>query len=260
MRPTLSLLALAGAILFFACGDSGSDDSPSRPPAGGSGGSQGGSSQAGSSQAGSSQTGGSGGANAGAGGSGGANAGAGGSEGGQGGAGTGGGGVAETTNELCSDGKDNDGNGFADCEDFNCATGPGITVCNSTGGNGGSSGTGGNGGSAGSSSGAENTVELCSDGKDNDGDKYIDCEDKDCCSLVDCKQSAPTSYCAKQGTGGTGGSSGVKENTVELCTDKKDNDGDKYIDCNDFDCCAVVDCKTLAPTSSCAKKSTPLLS
>jgi hypothetical protein len=251
MRRTLSIFALAGAALFFACGDSGSDGGLSGPSTGGSGGAQAGSSQAGSPQAGSPQAG-----SSQTSGSGGTSAGAGGSEAGQGGAGAGGGGVEETTDDLCSDGKDNDGNGFADCEDFNCATSPKITVCNQAGGNGGSGGTGGDGGAGGSSSGAENTAALCTDGQDNDGDKFTDCDDFDCCVHVNCKEVAPDSSCAKKGTGGSGGGSGTPENTVEACSDKQDNDGDKFVDCDDFDCCDLVDCKTTAPDSSCAKKGT----
>ena len=36
----------------------------------------------------------------------------------------------EYTNELCSDGIDNDCNGFSDCEDFDCLYEPQVTVCN----------------------------------------------------------------------------------------------------------------------------------
>jgi hypothetical protein len=35
-------------------------------------------------------------------------------------------------------------------------------------------------------SGPENTVAACSDGCDNDGDTYIDCNDFNCCTLVTC--------------------------------------------------------------------------
>ena len=48
-------------------------------------------------------------------------------------------------------------------------------------------------------------AELCGDGKDNDGDNFTDCDDKECCSLVDCS-GKPTSYCGKP-----------KENTAEQC-------------------------------------------
>jgi hypothetical protein len=66
---------------------------------------------------------------------------------------------------------------------------------------------------------------------------------------------APDSSCAKKGSGGSGGSgSGTPENTAALCGDGLDNDGDKFKDCDDFDCCALVDCKTIAPQSACGKK------
>jgi hypothetical protein len=194
---------------------------------------------------------GAGGASSGAGGTGGTEGGAAGQPGGAGGAT----GQAETTDDLCSDGKDNDGNGFADCEDFNCATAAGITVCNPQGGAGGSGGSGGDpfGGSGGSTGSGENSVQACTDGADNDGDKFVDCDDFDCCALVDCKAIDPSSSCAKKGSGGSGGSTG-KENTAALCQDNKDNDGDKFVDCDDFDCCDLVDCKAIDPSSSCAKK------
>jgi hypothetical protein len=187
--------------------------------------------------------------------------GAAGSAAGQGGAaGSGAGGAAsepETTDALCSDGKDNDGNGFADCEDFNCASSAGLTVCNQ-GGAGGSAGTSGAGGSpfggtGGSTSGGENTAALCLDNQDNDGDKFIDCDDFGCCDLVDCKALDPESSCAKKGSGGSGGSSSGGENTVALCSDGKDNDSDKFIDCDDFDCCPIVSC---AKGTSCGDQGT----
>jgi hypothetical protein len=109
----------------------------------------------------------------------------------------------------------------------------------------------GGGGAGGSTGGAENTAELCSDGQDNDGNNFIDCNDKGCCSVVDCS-AEPTSYCGKKGAGGSGGSSGGGENTVALCSDGVDNDGNKYIDCDDKGCCGIVDC-TSKPTSYCGK-------
>jgi hypothetical protein len=54
-------------------------------------------------------------------------------------------------------------------------------------------------GSGGSTSGSkESTIKACKDGKDNDGDKFIDCDDKDCCGVVDCSKK-PKSYCGKMG-------------------------------------------------------------
>jgi hypothetical protein len=47
----------------------------------------------------------------------------------------------------------------------------------------------------------------------------------------------------------------MPENTPELCSDGCSNDGDSYVDCDDFDCCRVrSDCP---PTSSCGRRSGP---
>ena len=37
--------------------------------------------------------------------------------------------VLENTDELCSDGKDNDNNGYTDCDDFGCSKNDKVTVC-----------------------------------------------------------------------------------------------------------------------------------
>ncbi|MCS6856528.1 MAG: hypothetical protein NZM37_02340, partial [Sandaracinaceae bacterium] len=42
-----------------------------------------------------------------------------------------------------------------------------------------------------------------------------------------------------------------EENTVEACTDGCDNDGDRYVDCQDRDCCGVVSC---GPTTYCGMR------
>lgn len=63
--------------------------------------------------------------------------------------------VAETTAALCSDGVDNDLNGYADCDDFNCY---GVGACAQS----------------------ETTDALCSDGVDNDLNGYADCDDFNC--------------------------------------------------------------------------------
>ncbi|MGE0325575.1 MAG: hypothetical protein AB7S68_24835 [Polyangiaceae bacterium] len=62
-----------------------------------------------------------------------------------------------------------------------------------TGGNGGSSASGGNAGSGnagsgGTGNGAESTEAACSDQADNDGDSYIDCEDRDCDNTEICSE------------------------------------------------------------------------
>jgi len=35
----------------------------------------------------------------------------------------------EDNNAACSDGKDNDGDGYVDCVDFDCSKNPSVTVC-----------------------------------------------------------------------------------------------------------------------------------
>jgi hypothetical protein len=60
----------------------------------------------------------------------------------------------ENTASRCSDGLDNDADGFVDCSDFDCAP-----FCGG---------------------GAENTASRCSDGIDNDLDGFVDCSDFDC--------------------------------------------------------------------------------
>ena len=56
----------------------------------------------------------------------------------------------------CSDGEDNDGNGFTDCDDFSCSRNPDVTVCGPRD--------------------PEDNDEACSDGIDNDSNDFIDCE------------------------------------------------------------------------------------
>jgi hypothetical protein len=83
---------------------------------------------------------------------------------------------SENTVAACIDGCDNDGDGYVDCDDFNCCTIVGascstaflcgrlITCTSST----------------------EDTVTACSDGCSNDGDPYEDCDDFDCCGIAGC--------------------------------------------------------------------------
>ena len=63
---------------------------------------------------------------------------------------------------------------------------------------------------------SENTQVTCTDGQDNDRDRYIDCQDFDCAAVPDC--------------------AAVLENTNENCADQLDNDGDGYVDCADYSC------------------------
>ena len=63
---------------------------------------------------------------------------------------------------------------------------------------------------------------LCADGKDNDGDDYVDCDDPDCEDENVCLDKV--------------------ENTAERCSDSLDNDEDGLLDCRDLDCRATRAC------------------
>lgn len=107
----------------------------------------------------------------------------------------------ENTMELCTNGLDDDCNGFADCREFDCGG-----FCP-----------------------AENSTRTCTDGVDNDGDPFVDCEDNDCENRVVC----------------------AGEVTNAACSDGMDNDGNDGIDCADPDCQAegIVVCDGTTPVT-----------
>jgi len=136
----------------------------------------------------------------------------------------------EDTLDKCQDGIDNDGNGYVDCADYSC-TKSGIQAvvdyCASI---------------------LENTVERCSDGIDNDGNGYIDCGDFSC-SRADsvevkqvCRESAYLPD-ARSGLYDANGNLDLSKQDADalmkvnrFCSDGLDNDGDTYVDCEDWDC------------------------
>ncbi len=139
---------------------------------------------------------------------------------------TAGGGVVQATETLCGDTKDNDCNGKTDCGDPSCdglaCGGVGkicvanACVCQVPGGT------------------VEVTETLCSDGKDNDCDGLLDCDDPDCdtklCSGFGLRCSGLKCKC----TGGqVGGTYEVSETT---CGDGLDNDCNGSADCDDSNC------------------------
>ncbi len=71
--------------------------------------------------------------------------------------------IDQNPKEICNDGKDNDGDHFADCADPDCASAPNCLNCNN-----------------GAPPVAEFGVANCTDGIDNDCDGKIDCADSDC--------------------------------------------------------------------------------
>lgn len=70
-----------------------------------------------------------------------------------------------------------------------------------------------------------NPPEVCDDGKDNDGDIYVDCGDPDCTKAPGC-------------AGCNMGKDPTAEFGTAACTDGEDNDCDGDTDCDDSDCSA----------------------
>jgi hypothetical protein len=101
-------------------------------------------------------------------------------------------GPTESTDAACSDMVDNDGDGSVDCNDFDCAP---TAVCSTP---------------------TESTDAACSDGVDNDDDGFVDCNDFDCQNTMAC--------------------SAALESGDAECSDGLDNDDDGFVDCNDFNC------------------------
>ena len=117
----------------------------------------------------------------------------------------------DVTVEICDDGADNDGDGFTDCADQDCADG---------------------------------CVEDCADGVDNDGDGVTDCADDDCDGECpeDCfdgrdNDGDGATDCADDDCDG--------QRCTEVCDDGRDNDGDGLVDCEDAECaegCGEITC------------------
>ncbi len=136
--------------------------------------------------------------------------------------------AAENTAARCSDGLDNDCNGFADCDDFACQT-CAVPTCLTN-----NAVRLRDGGTCMCGAQQENTTALCSDGLDNDCDGFTDCQDFSC-------QSCSVSVCLADGGLNRGGDAGFclcrgEENTNTACGDGVDNDCNGFTDCNDFSC------------------------
>ena len=131
--------------------------------------------------------------------------------------------------EDCSDGRDNDLDQLVDCDDPDCP-------CLETGGAGGEAGGTAGAGALPNIGGTAYGIPYewdCSDGRDNDFDQLVDCDDPDCGCV------------ATGGTGGTGGAFGGLGGMggtdygipFELtCDNEYDDDFDGLTDCEDPDC------------------------
>ncbi len=158
----------------------------------------------------------------------------------------------EDTAAACSDGCDNEPDGFADCNDFGCCSlrpdcgadtacgmrmpprdaGPPAPACDGA-------------------VGPEDTVAACTDGCSNDGDGFADCEEFDCCDVVTC---GPSTFCGRTGMRDGGmrcDGGGATENTPALCANGMDDDCDGFSDCDDFGCCSRVAC---GPGTACGDR------
>lgn len=160
----------------------------------------------------------------------------------------------ENTEARCSDGCDNDGNGFTDCDDFACerTAACGAAMCEDA-----------------SQNGPENTAERCSDGCDNDGNGFVDCRDFSCRPF--CGVEASNVACANGVDDDNNGfidcrdrqcfddrmdpplglNVCLREMNNAACSDGMDNDGDGMIDCDDPDCQGdgIVVCDGTTPVS-----------
>lgn len=159
----------------------------------------------------------------------------------------------ENTLEACSDGCSNDHaeDNFVDCFDFDCCDVrtdcPPTTPC------------GMRPRRCEGDPEPENTLAACTDGCSNDNDTFVDCEEADCCWIlaeaVDRGVPGITAcgsgtFCADTFTPPSGASlcddddlmgPPVPENSFERCSDECSNDRDRFQDCDDFDCCAIIE-------------------
>jgi len=116
-------------------------------------------------------------------------------------------GLPENDAASCSDGLDNDNDGYFDCNDYDCSGSSDAAIaelCDDM----------------------ESGVGECTDGVDNDGDGRVDCGDDECAQST---EQAIIVHC-----------NGM-ETSVLQCSDMIDNDQDDYVDCADFDCSMSTD-------------------
>ena len=152
--------------------------------------------------------------------------------------GGGGGGDPVTSETLCDDNLDDDGDTLIDCEDGDCVNDMSCLV-----------GGGDGGGDAGN---PVTNETLCDDGLDDDGDGLTDCSDLDCVNQPACLVVLESDYCDNGSDDDGDGLTDCSDSDCALdvacletsCGDDSDNDGDGVIDCDDSDCAADLFCTT----------------
>ncbi len=88
-------------------------------------------------------------------------------------------------------------------------------------------------------SGSEITIDACRDGKDNDGDHHVDCDDQDCHMFVIC---GPTLLRQTVAGGestlpaGSKGTCAIDQEMGLQCRDEKDNNNNGLVDCEEPSC------------------------
>ena len=94
-------------------------------------------------------------------------------------------------------------------------------------------------------------TEICDDGKDNDCDGTADCDDADCFEKPPCRTCTDADsdeYYAESGCGTepdcNDHNPGLHPGMYEICDDRKDNDCDGAVDCDDFDCIGSPECQS----------------
>ena len=148
--------------------------------------------------------------------------------------------LTESSEYVCADGKDNDGNSYTDCNDNSCK---GLRVCCTV-----TAMEGKPDCEAGMPGCTEEQIaksitratETCMDGLDNDCNGYIDCADYNCTRNDGVRYFATAEaieYCQSKKC-----PDGINpENTLEACMDGLDNDCNGYIDCADYSCSRAED-------------------
>jgi len=133
--------------------------------------------------------------------------------------------------EICTDGVDNDGDGFIDCDDFDCRGRPECGPCTSY-------------------------EAACLDGRDDDCDGAIDCADPDCFGRPECGPCADREYdclngrdddcdglpdCSDSDCFGRPECGGCTPYEID-CLNGRDDDCDGRLDCRDSDCFGLPEC------------------